>query len=168
MSTSVVDIDVIEPRFMEDEPSSKLGLLRLIGASLSSSELERGVLDDDELVCADRLPDADFHDLRIDLRTLPFRSATAADGICGEADGDGVAGGKGGSAGDGCRDPSKGGVRMGTMEFRESCMNCMLGIEPFLRGLSGPGAASVGVNSEGCGDFEIDLDPRRLASCSLG
>lgn len=99
MSTSVVDVDVIEPRRTE-AVSSTLGLRRFIGASCSSSELERGVLADDA-DCADRLPDADFHDLRMDLRTLLFLSG-AAGGGWGDMLGDGVAeGGRGGKAGEG-------------------------------------------------------------------
>lgn len=93
--------------------------------------LDRGVLDEDGVaVFTERLPEADFHDLRIDLRTLPFFSEMGTCANCGEVDGDGVVEGKGGNAGDGWRE-SRGGVRAGTRELRGSCMNCMLGIEAF-------------------------------------
>lgn len=123
MSTSVADPeDSTEPRRMPTvDPSTRLGRRRFIPASCRSSWLERGVLWGDTAACAfcaARLPFTDFHDLRIDLRTLPLRSAGSAGCSCGELFGEGEgdvdadSGGRNdddamalaGSAGDGWRD----------------------------------------------------------------
>lgn len=96
ISTSVGEEDTTEPRRI-DALSTTLGLRFRVGFSpLSCSLLERGVVADDPGLVggpwADRLPDADRHDLNIDLRILLRSGRASGTGGIGGGDIEGAVG----------------------------------------------------------------------------
>ena len=106
MSTSVIEDDTPDARFITDESSTTLPFrLRVSCGGISELDLETEIDDVDE--CVDRLPDCVLKDLRIDFRA-PFSpckgAAGADDGSGGVVAGNGgVVAGMGGTAGEGCR-----------------------------------------------------------------
>lgn len=101
MSTSVIEEETPEARFMTDPSSTTLPFRRRVSCTIS--ELERGVWPiEEEDECVERLPDCDLKDFRIDLRApfSPCISPAGADAgsggvIAGGIEGEGWRGGGG-------------------------------------------------------------------------